>query len=159
EAVVDVGAQRVQRHASLAIELGPGHLRAAEPPRALYADALHPRALQRGLHALAHRPPEADPVRQLLGHALGHQLCVALGVFHLEDVQLHLLAGELLQLAAQPLGLSPPTPDHDAGTGGVDVDADAITRAFDLDLGDAGPFHPLAHEAADRDVFLDVRRV
>src|SRR6266704_3270081 len=31
EAVVDVGAQRVQRHPALAVELRPGHFRAAQP--------------------------------------------------------------------------------------------------------------------------------
>src|SRR5580700_8705599 len=39
EAVVDVGTQRVQRHPALAVELRPGHFRAAEPARALHPDA------------------------------------------------------------------------------------------------------------------------
>src|SRR5215831_8193424 len=38
--VVDVGAQRVQRHASLAVLLDPRHLGAAEAAAALDADAL-----------------------------------------------------------------------------------------------------------------------
>ena len=46
--------------------------------------------------------------------------------------------------------------DDDARPGGVDVDADPVTGALDLDLGDAGPLHALGHELADRDVFLDV---
>src|SRR5947207_3394327 len=40
EAVVDVGAQRVQRHATLTVELGARHLGAVEPARALDLDAL-----------------------------------------------------------------------------------------------------------------------
>ena len=39
EAVVDLGAQRVQRHAPLAVPLAAAHLGAAEPARALDADA------------------------------------------------------------------------------------------------------------------------
>src|SRR6185312_16601179 len=44
EAVVDVGAQRVQRHPTLAVELGARHLGAVEAARALDPDALGPRA-------------------------------------------------------------------------------------------------------------------
>src|SRR5690606_3783632 len=40
EAVVDVGAQRVQRHPTLTVELRAAHLGAAEAARALHADAL-----------------------------------------------------------------------------------------------------------------------
>src|SRR6202034_1370453 len=40
EAVVDVGAQRVQRHPALAVELGARHFGAAEPTRALHPDPL-----------------------------------------------------------------------------------------------------------------------
>ena len=98
-------------------------------------------------------------LRQLLGHALRDQLRVALGVLHLEDVELHLLAGELLQLATDAVGLGTAAADDDARPGGVDVDADAVTGALDLDLGDAGALHALGHELADRDVFLDVLRV
>src|ERR1700750_2782537 len=83
EAVVDVRAQRVQRHPALAVELRPRHLRAAEPAGALHPDspgaALHGR-----LHGLAHGPAERHPARQLLGHALGYQLGVRLGVLDLE---------------------------------------------------------------------------
>src|SRR5690606_10011405 len=40
EAVVDIGAQRVQRHPTLAVELRAAHLGAAEAARALHPDAL-----------------------------------------------------------------------------------------------------------------------
>src|SRR5690606_41186556 len=40
EAVVDVGAERVQGHAALAVELRTGPLGAAQAPRALRPDAL-----------------------------------------------------------------------------------------------------------------------
>src|SRR5580704_2755742 len=78
EAVVDVGTQRVQRHPALAVELRPGHFRAAEAARALHPDALGA-ALHGRLHGLAHGPPERYPAGQLLGHALGDQLRVGLG--------------------------------------------------------------------------------
>ena len=58
---------------------------------------------------------------ELLGHALGDQLRVDLGVLDLEDVELHLLAGELLELAADAVGLGAAAADDDARTRGVDV--------------------------------------
>ncbi len=124
----------MQRNASLTVELRARHLRTAEATRALHPDSLDAGALQRRLHALAHRAPEADAVGQLLGDTLGHELCITFGVLHLEDVQLHLLVRELLQLTADAVGLGAATADDDAGTRGVDVNADAVTRALDLDL-------------------------
>src|SRR5262249_22044754 len=78
EAVVDVGAQRVQRPPALAVELAAGHLSAAQAAGALHPDALGA-ALERALHGLAHGPPERHPAGQLLGHALRDQLGVHLG--------------------------------------------------------------------------------
>src|SRR5919202_677576 len=156
DAVVDVRAERVQRHPALAVELRPAHLGAAQATGALHPDALDLRAALGRLHGLAHGATEADPAGELHGDALGDKLRIGLGVLHLEDVQLHLLAGELLQLAADAVGLRAAAADDDARPGGVDVDADPVTGELDLDLGDAGPLHALGHELADRDVFLDV---
>src|SRR4029450_422638 len=91
-----------------------------------------------------------------LGHPPRHGLAVDLGVLDLEDVELHLLAGELLELAPDAVGLGAAAADDDAGPRGVDVDADAVTRALDLHPADPGPLHALRHELADRDVFLHV---
>jgi hypothetical protein len=109
-----------------------------------------------GLHGLAHGAPEGNPARQLLGHALSHQLCVHLGVLHLEDVQLHLLAGQLLKVAANAVGLRAAPADDDAGTGSVDVDPDPVHRPLDLYFGDAGPLHAALQQPPDRDVLGDV---
>src|SRR5918997_475500 len=138
DAVVDVRAQRVQRHTTLAVELRPAHLRAAEATRALHPDALDLRAALGRLHRLAHGATEADAAGQLLGDTLRDELGVALGVLDLEDVELHLLAGELLELAADAVGLGAPASDDDPGTSGVDVDTDPVPGALDLDLRDAG---------------------
>src|SRR6478735_1776229 len=155
EAVVDVGTQGVQGHAALAVELRARHLGAVETTRALDPDALGTRA-HRGLHGLLHRAAELHAAGELLGNTLGDQLCVDLGLLHLEDVQLHLLAGELLQLATQAVGLGATATDDDAGTRGVDVHTDAVAGALDLHLGDAGALHALGQEATDGDVLTDV---
>src|SRR5690349_3874654 len=155
EAVVDLRTQGVQRHATLAVELGARHLGAAEATGDLDTDALGAGAGS-GLHTLAHRATERHASRELLGDALRDELAVDLGVLDLEDVQLDLLAGELLELAADAVGLGATTTDDDAGARGVDVHTNAVTGALDLDAGDAGPLHALGHELADGDVFLDV---
>src|ERR671912_436225 len=66
QAVVDVRAERVQRHATLAVELRPAHLGTAEAARALHPDALDLRAALGRLHGLAHGAAEADAARELL---------------------------------------------------------------------------------------------
>src|SRR5262249_30881600 len=137
-------------------ELGAAHLSATQAAGYLHPDALDLSVLHGRLHRLAHGPAEADPARQLLGHALGDQLRVRLGALHLEDVQLDLLAGQLLQLTPDAVGLGALAADDDARTGGVDVDTDAITGPLDVHFGDTGPLEPLGHHLADADILCDV---
>src|SRR5579875_3780161 len=152
EAEVDVGAQRVQRDPALAVELAAAHLGAAEPAAALDPDALRA-ALHGRLHRLAHRAPEAHPARQLLGDALRDELRVGLRVLHLEDVEVDVLARELLEVAADPVGLRAASADDDARPGGVNVDVHPVTGALDLDPADAGPLHAAGEHPPDGDVF------
>src|SRR5215211_6745742 len=156
DAVVDVRPEGVQRHPALAVELRPAHLGTAEASGALHPDALDARALHRRLHRLAHGATERHPAGELLGNPLRDELSIGLGVLHLEDVQLHLLAGELLQLTADAVGLCAAAADDDARPGGVDVDADPVAGALDLDLGDARALHALGHHPPNGHVFLDV---
>ncbi|SBS78727.1 Folylpolyglutamate synthase (modular protein) [uncultured Mycobacterium sp.] len=154
--VVDVGAQGVQRNPAFAVELRAAHLGAAEATRALHADALDVGLAHGRLDGLAHRAAERHTVAQLLGDTLGDQLRDRLGVLHLEDVQLDLLAGQLLQVGADAVGLGTTTADHDARTRGVDVNADPVTGALDLHVGDAGTLEAGGQQPPDRHVFLDV---
>src|SRR6202008_2737343 len=78
------------------------------------------------------------------------------GVLHLEDVQLDLLARQLLQVGADAVGLGAAATDDDARTRGVDVDANPVTGAFDLHVGDACALETGGQQPTDRDVFLDV---
>jgi hypothetical protein len=70
---------------------------------------------------------------------LSDQLRVHLGVLDLEDVELDLLAAQLLEVAADPVGLGAATPDDDARPGGVDVDAYPVSGALDLHAGRCRP--------------------
>ena len=134
EAVVDVRAQRVQRHAALAVGLAPRHLRAAETARGLDAHAEGARLLD-GLDAALHRAAKGHAAQQLVADPLGDERGVELGLLDLLDVErdLVLLAGDLLEVLLQALGLGAAATDHDARAGRVDVDADAVGVALDLD--------------------------
>ena len=155
EAVVDIGAKRVQRNAALAVELRSRHLRAAEAARALHPDSLGA-ALHRGLDRLAHGTTERHPARQLLGHAERDELRVRLGILDLENVQLDLLAGQLLQVTADAVGLGAPPADDDSWPGGVDVHPHSVAGTLDLHLGDTCTLHSALQHPADRHVLGDV---
>src|SRR5207249_11369511 len=74
---VDVGAQRVQRHPTVAIPLAAGDLGAAHAPGAGDPDPVGAQP-QRGRHRLLHRPTEGHALlklpRDVLGHDLGGEL-------------------------------------------------------------------------------------
>ena len=117
DAVVDVGAQRVQRHPTFAVPLGAAHLGAAEATRALHPDA-EGAGLLGVLHGALHGPAEGDAVDQLVGDALGDERGVELGALDLDDVELHLrVAGDLGEQRAQLVGLGATATDHDARDG------------------------------------------
>src|SRR5690606_27218215 len=113
EAVVDVGAARVERHAALRVRLAARHLAAAQPPAAGDLHALGAGPDGRGERAL-HRAPEADPVLELLRDGLRDELRVELGPLDLVDVDLHRLLGERVHLTAQRVDLRAGLADHDA---------------------------------------------
>src|SRR5206468_5384164 len=71
--VVDVGAQRVKRHAPFAIPFGARDLDAVEASRAHDLDALCTQA-HRVLHRALHRAPEHDRLFELLADRIGDEL-------------------------------------------------------------------------------------
>src|SRR5215469_12241868 len=158
DAVVDVGSQRMQRHAALAIPLHARDLGAAETTRAVDADALGAEPHGR-LHGALHGATEGDAALELLGNVLGDQRGVDLGLADLDDVQRHLALGHLGEVGAQLLDVGALLADHHARTGGVDGDAGALGRTLDDDLGHARLGQPLAQHLADVDVFVEHRRV
>jgi hypothetical protein len=68
-AVVDVGAQRVQRHAAFAVPFGAGDVGAAETAADVDADAAGAHA-DRRLHGALHGAAERHAALELLGNAL-----------------------------------------------------------------------------------------
>ena len=155
-AVVNFGAKGVQRNATFMVALGAGHFGTAETSRTHNLDALNLRLTHRRLDSLAHSAAESNTVGQLLGDGLSHQLSVSVDVLHLKDVEGDLLAGELLQLAANAVSFGTTTADHNARAGGVDVNANAVTGTLDHDVGNTGAVQALGQEVADLDVLGEV---
>src|SRR6185503_729224 len=74
-AEVDVGAQRVQRHAALAVPFRAGDLRAAEAAGDVDTNAERAEA-ERRLHRALHGAAESDAALELLSDGLGDQRSV-----------------------------------------------------------------------------------
>src|SRR6185436_5004339 len=154
EAVVDVRAQRVERHATLAVPLGSRHLRAAEAAGAHHLDAL--RASSTRLRdRLLHRAAERDALHELRRDVLGDELCVGLDLPDLDDVEEDLGVRELLEIGAQRIETRGALADDDAGLGRVDVDLRLVRSALDRHLADRGVEQLLLQELPDREVLVE----
>src|SRR5256885_16949223 len=137
QAVVDVGPQRVQGHAPVAVPLAARDLTAAQPARARDADAVGAEP-QRGRDRLLHGAPEGHALLELQRDVLGHQLGVELGVDDLLDVEVDLLVRARLQLVLQLFDFRALAADDDPRARREDGDAGAVGRALDVDARDAG---------------------
>src|SRR5687767_9162589 len=100
--VADVGAQRPERDATLAVPLATAHLGPAEAAGDRDADALGA-SLHRALDRLLHRLLERDAAGELLGDVGRDQRGVELRLADLLDLQLDLAVRELADLLAQDL--------------------------------------------------------
>src|SRR2546430_1300994 len=92
--VIDVGAQRVQRHAAFAIPLHAGDLGAAETARAVDTNAFGAEAHRR-LHRALHRAAERDAAFKLLRDRFGDQRGVELRLADFDDVDDDIGVGDL----------------------------------------------------------------
>src|SRR6478672_10751833 len=95
--IIDVAAQRVQRHPALAVPFGPRDLGAAETARAGDTNAFSTEA-ERRLNRALHGAAEGDAALELIGDALGDELCVDLRLADLDDIETHFRAGHARQL-------------------------------------------------------------
>src|SRR5262249_6622032 len=93
DAVVDIGAQRMQRHATLAIPLHAGNFSAAETTRAIDADALRAEP-DRRLHGALHGAAERHATLKLLRDRFGNQGGIELRLPDLDDVDDDVAVGQ-----------------------------------------------------------------
>src|SRR6516164_2883485 len=118
DAVVDIRAQRMQRHAALTIPLHARDLRAAEPARAIDADTAGAESHRR-LHGALHGAAEGHAALELLRDRFGDELGIELRLADLDDVDHDV--GALLA-------------DDDARTRGLNSNAALLVRPLDHDF-------------------------
>src|SRR5580704_14705947 len=131
EAIVDVGAQRMQRQTTLQVPLRTSNFVAVQAARYADLDPLAAEA-QRGVHTLTHSPAEAHTLLQLEGDILAHQLSVELRLVHFEDVDEDFPRGALLNVGLELVDLGALAADDDARTRGADDQTQLVTRTLDF---------------------------
>src|SRR6476661_2010677 len=133
KSIIDVGTQRMQRHAAFAIPLATRDLDAVETPRAHHLDALRTEP-HRVLHRALHRTAEHDPLLELLRDRVRDQLRVDLRLADLLDVEPDVAAHHLPQVAAQHLDVLALLADDNTGARAVNRDPRVLRRTLDRDL-------------------------
>src|SRR5918994_563348 len=103
--------------------LGPALLDAAEPPAQLVPGPFGA-AADSARECALHGPPERGAPDELFGDGLGHEARVELGTGDLAYVDLHLLAGEPLEVAPQGVHLAASLADYDPWPRRVYVNSD-----------------------------------
>src|SRR4029077_18766983 len=114
DAVVDIGAQRVQRHPALAVPLHARDFRATQPTRAVDTDALGAETHRR-LHRALHGAAERDAALELLRDRFGDQGGIEFGLADFHDVDDDVGGGNVGNLLAQLVDVGALLADHDAG--------------------------------------------
>src|SRR6476469_4573147 len=149
--IIDVAAQRVQRHPALAIPFGPRDLGAAKTARAGDTNAFGTEAqgrLNRALHGTA----EGDAALKLVSDALGDELGVDLRLADLDNVQAHFGPRHARQLFFELLDVGPLLADDYAWARGIDGNPADLGRTLDDDLGDRRLRHLLQDVLADLEI-------
>src|SRR6202167_676040 len=152
-AVIDIGAQGVQRHAAFAIPFHPRDFCAAEPARAVDTNALGAEAHRR-LHRALHGAAERDAALELLGDRFGDQRGVELRLADFDDVDDDVRRGDIGDALAQLVDVGALLADHDAGARRVDRHAALLVRTLDHDPGDGGLLELLVQDLADLNVLV-----
>src|SRR4051812_2216267 len=133
--VIDVGAQRVQRHAAFAIPFHAGDFGAAETARAVDADTLGAKPHRR-LHRALHGAAERHAALELLRDRFGDQGGVELGLADLDDVDDDVGSGNVGDLLAQLVDICALLADHDARARRMDGHPALLVRTLDDDARD-----------------------
>src|SRR5439155_17316824 len=158
EAVVDVGAQRLQRELAVQVPLRARDFGAVQPARDADLDAARAET-ERRLHRLAHRAPEGDAFLELHRDRFGDELRIELRLLDLLDVDEDLAVGPLLDLLLQLVDFRALAADDDAGPRGVDVDLQLVGCALGFDLRHAGVREALLQRLAQRQILVQQLRV
>src|SRR5256885_436625 len=152
-AVIDVGAQRVQRHATFAVPLHARDFSAAETARAVDTNAFGAETHRR-LHRPLHGAAESDAALELLRNRFGDQGGVEFGLADFDDVDDDVGSRDVGNPLAQLVDVGALLADHDARTRRMDRDAAFLVRTLDHDAGNRGLLEFLVQDLADLHVLM-----
>ena len=134
KSVVDIGTECVQRSTAFLVKLLTGHFSTAETAADEHLDTLGAHT-----HAAGHSHLDGTAVRytsfHLTGYVVGHDIGVKLGSLDLEDVDLHILVGNLAELLLQLVDFLASLSDDGTGTGSMDSHGYELECPFDYYLG------------------------
>src|SRR3977135_3309904 len=152
-AVIDIGAQRVQRHAPFAIPFHAGDFTAAETARAVDTNALGAKTHRR-LHRAFHRAAERNAALKLLRDRFGDQRGVELRLADFDDVDDDVGRGDIGNALAQLVDGGALLAAHDTGTRRVDRHAALLVRTLDHNPGDGRLLQFLVQHLTDFDILM-----
>src|SRR4030081_2684430 len=152
-AVIDVGAQRVQGHATFAIPFHARDFGAAETARAVDTNAFGAKTHRR-LHRPLHGAAERDAALELLRDRFGDQGGVELRLADFDDVDDDVGSRDVGNPLAQLVDVGALLADHDTRTRRMDRHAALLVRNLDHDAGDGGLLELLVQDLADLDVLM-----
>src|SRR5882672_4255970 len=152
-AVIDIGAQRVQRHPPFAIPFHARDFGTAETARAVDTNAFGAETHRR-LHRALHGAAERDAALELLRDRFGDQRGVELRLAYLDDVDDDVGGGDVGNPLAQLVAVGALLADHDARTRRVNRHAALLVRTLDHDPGDRRLLQFLVQDLADFDILV-----
>ncbi|CAB5012084.1 unannotated protein [freshwater metagenome] len=85
-----------------------------------------------------------------------NQLRIDFRVLDLKDVELHLFAGQYFEVSANAICFCATTTDDNARACCVNINANALAGALNLNLGDTSALHARGEKLADLYVLIDV---
>src|SRR3954449_7593160 len=153
DAIIDVGAQGVQRHAAFAIPFHARDFRAAEAARAVDTDAFGAKTHRR-LHRALHGAAERNAALELLRDGFGDQGRVQFRLADFDDVDDDVGSSDVGNLLAQLVDVGALLADHDAGARRMDRHPALLVRTLDHDPGDGCLLQFLVQHLADFDVLV-----
>src|SRR6202521_4222519 len=151
--IIDVGAQRMQRHAAFAIPLHARDFGAAETARAVDTDAFGAKTHRR-LHRTLHGAAERDAALKLLRDRFGDQGSVEFRLADFHDVDDDVGIRDIGNALAQLVDVGALLADHDAGTRGMDRHAALLVRTLDHDSGHRRLLQFLVQHFANFDILV-----
>ena len=109
------------------------------------------------MNCTLHRTTEGNAIGELVCNALGDECSIEFRGLDLNDVELDArVTSDLGDHLAKLVCLGTFTTNHDARAGSVNVDAELVTGAFDLDSADCRSLETLHHRIANLPVLGEV---